>query len=110
MNKSQKILISIAVLGICLLQIVIIGIRLYTSDAYSHNPLIPDGLYKPIRNFNYTLIGLHCFAALFNVFYLLTKKYFWATLTLSLLILLVLALFKVEIHNWFFTKSGFTIQ
>ena len=110
MNKSQKILISVTLLGICLLQAIIIGVRFSQKSIGLDNPLIPQSLVEPVRDFNYMLIGLHCFAGLFSVFYLLTKKYFWVTVTLSLLMLIVLALFKVEIHNWFFARSGFTIQ
>jgi len=69
------------------------------------NTLIPDVLVKSIRDFNLTLIVLHVFAGLFNVFYLITKRYFWFTFITSLIILAAVALFKMEIHNWFLPVS-----
>ncbi len=102
MDKSQKKTISAVVLGISILQIVIIGLRYNNLD----NPLIPQDLVKAVRDYNLTFIVLHVFAGLFNVFYLVTKKYFWLTLTMSLLLLSVLALFKIELYEWFLGNSG----
>jgi hypothetical protein len=102
-NQAKKI-ISIAVLGICILQILIVAARYFEAKANMNNPLIPGSLIVYIRNFSLIAIGLYVIAVLSNIFYLVTKRFFLGAVIVSFIILLSVALLLPQLYTYFYNR------
>ncbi len=104
--KDRKI-VAIVVLAIAFIQIFLVGGRYVKTAINLNNPLIPDSLITGIRNYSFAMIGCYFVAVLLMAVYLKTQKFFWALITASILILAAVALFTVQIQN-FFLNYGYS--
>ena len=103
MNSLNRTISSIVLLCIAFVQLVISVYRYINAQTVLTNPLIPVGLKDAVVNFSTLLVGLYLFVLLLNVFYLWKKILFWPIFITSVLVVLGIALFGQQIHQYYFS-------
>lgn len=103
MNSLNRTISSIVLLCIAFVQLIISAYRYINAQTILTNPLIPVGLKDAVANFSILLTGLYLFLSLLNGFYLWKKMLFWPIFITSVLIMVGIALFGQQIHQYYFS-------
>jgi len=104
MNSLNRTISSIVLLCIAFVQLIISAYRyIISAQTTLTNPLIPVGLKDAVVNFSTLLVGLYLFVLLLNVFHLWKKILFWPIFITSVLIMVGIALFGQQIHQYYFS-------
>jgi len=102
MNSLNRKISSIVILCIAMLQLIIAAARYIDAKTTLANPLIPPGLKDAVANFSILIAGCYLLVIMLSVYYLWQEKLFWPVTIISLLIMVGLALFGHQIHDYYF--------
>jgi hypothetical protein len=101
MDRKNRRIIAMAVLGVLILQIIITAVKYVQSYYNLDNPLIPEMLIVAIRNYSLTVISIYVIAVFSNLLYLFKDRFFWFAMIISFLALASVALFAHKITEYY---------
>lgn len=102
MNSLNRKISCVVILCIAIVQLIIAAYRYINAQITLANPLIPERLKDAVENFSILMAGLYLFVVLITLYYLWQRKLFWPIIVISIMIMVGLALFGQQIHDYYF--------
>jgi len=100
MKPEIKKIVSIVLTGLCALRIILHVLDYFLQKKNLDNPLIPGSLIVKLGYICAFMCAMYGFVILLNAIYLWQRRFFNAIVIASLVIILAINIFRLQIDNY----------